>query len=66
MYSLVGLAKPRARREDKESLEECGLTSAMAVGEYLAANLDGRPVQIGAHATTGRGLVHLRFAASGR
>ncbi len=66
MYSLVGLAKPRARREDKESIEGCGLTAAAMIGDYLKNELDGRPVQIGAHATTGRGLVHLRFVGGGR
>jgi CRISPR-associated protein Cmr4 len=62
MWSLLGLARPHARTEDRAEIERLGLTAAGGVARYLRGELDGRPVQVGAEASTGRGLVHLRFA----
>lgn len=62
LWSLVGLAGPRATTDDRQALEKSGLVNAAAAGEYLKEKFDGKAVQVGADATTGRGLVHVRFA----
>jgi CRISPR-associated protein Cmr4 len=65
LWCLVGVGRPRARSEDQEALKKLGLGDAQRVEAYLRDQFDGRPVQIGAEATTGRGLVHLRLAGGG-
>jgi CRISPR-associated protein Cmr4 len=62
LWSLVGIATPHGRREDGEELKRLELAGAEAVERYLRNTLDGKTVQAGAEATTGRGLMHLRFA----
>jgi CRISPR-associated protein Cmr4 len=61
LWSLVGIASPRGRREDREELQRLGLVSAEAAEVDLRNMLDGKTVQAGAEATTGRGLMHVRF-----
>lgn len=57
LWSLVGVAGARARGEI-----EAEWRNPDRVARYLRDALDQKPVQVGAEATTGRGLVHVRFA----
>ncbi|MGH7268591.1 MAG: type III-B CRISPR module RAMP protein Cmr4, partial [Candidatus Rokuibacteriota bacterium] len=61
LWSLVGVGRPRGRRDDAGELERLGLSGAAGIEAYLRSALSGRAVQVGAEATTGRGLVHVRF-----
>jgi CRISPR-associated protein Cmr4 len=61
LWSLVGVGRARGRGEHAKALEQLGLSDAAGVEMYLRSVLDGRAVQVGAEATTGRGLVHVRF-----
>lgn len=67
LWSLVGIGRPRMKRDTETKSNEpailstLGLPDAAAVGQYLLKQLDGKAMQVGAEATTGRGLVHLRF-----
>jgi CRISPR-associated protein Cmr4 len=72
LWSLVGVGRPRLKPDpdpksgERVDLKALELVDAAAVGQYLRDQLDGKAVQVGAEATTGRGLVHLRFAPGGR
>jgi CRISPR-associated protein Cmr4 len=61
LWSLVGVARPHAAEDRREELQALGLGGADSVEQYLRDRLDGRPVQAGAEATTGRGLMTLRL-----
>jgi CRISPR-associated protein Cmr4 len=60
LWSLVGVAAPRATADRRPAALEAGLGDAAGVRRTLHEWLDGRAVQVGADATTGRGLVHVR------
>jgi CRISPR-associated protein Cmr4 len=66
LWCLVGVGRPRARSEDQEVLKKLDLADAQGVAKYLRTQFDGKPVQLGAEATTGRGLVHLTLAGEDR
>lgn len=57
LWSLVGVAGARTRSE-----AEAVWRDAERVARYLREALDEKPIQVGAEATTGRGLVHVRFS----
>lgn len=57
LWSLVGVGAARARGDVEE-----GWKSAGRVERYVREAFNQRPLQVGAEATTGRGLVHVRFA----
>ena len=54
LYSVVGVGPPRRR-------DAGNLSSADEVAGFLREGLDGRAFQVGADATTGRGVVHARL-----
>jgi CRISPR-associated protein Cmr4 len=72
LWSLVGIGGPRAKPdrtakpEDRLDPAALGLANAADVEDYMRKSLDNSPVQVGAEATTGRGLVHLRFTREGK
>jgi CRISPR-associated protein Cmr4 len=57
LWSLVGVAGARAPSEVEPEWRR-----AERVSQYLRDEFDQKTVQVGAAATTGRGLVHVRFA----
>jgi CRISPR-associated protein Cmr4 len=71
LWSLVGVGRPHVRRNGdgaaKEGSEvaQLGLGDAAGVARWLSERLDGKTVQVGAEATTGRGLVHVRLVTEG-
>ncbi|MBI2528928.1 MAG: type III-B CRISPR module RAMP protein Cmr4 [Candidatus Rokubacteria bacterium] len=68
MWSLVGVGRPHVRRngDDGADLARLGIADAGGVGRWLRERLDGKPLQVGAEATTGRGLVHVRLVTEGQ
>jgi CRISPR-associated protein Cmr4 len=56
LWSVAGVAAARGAKDDPEWRDPA------RVERYLRERLDDQAVQVGAEATTGRGLVHLRFA----
>jgi CRISPR-associated protein Cmr4 len=62
LWSLVGIARPHGRDGERDDIARLSLRHAEDVDRYLRDALDGRAVQAGAEATTGRGLMHVRFA----
>ncbi len=61
LWSLVGIARPHAPRQALAEVSELGLAAADDVERFLRRQLDDKAVQAGAEATTGRGLMHVRF-----
>lgn len=68
LWSLVGVGRPRVRsnggeRQDakRPEPERLGIATVEDVARWLSEELDGKAVQAGAEATTGRGLVHVRL-----